>query len=213
MSAVEQVFLEALDDLRSGRSEPVERYLERVPATDRQQLADLLAGYFASRVRPVDPHANAALFERTLEVVDRVIGERSGEAGLLPAMLVQLSSTRGLRRRDLVARLREQLGLPERAETTLAEYYHRLESNRVPGPSLSRRLLVALGSVLRISEEELDAASRPFCPPTRVQAVAGFGRGATLGAEISGTAPAVPAVPEDPVAHEVYSLFYGGRDA
>ena len=49
MTRVEEVFLEALEDLREGTGKPVERYLERVPATERRQLADLLAGFFASR--------------------------------------------------------------------------------------------------------------------------------------------------------------------
>lgn len=214
MTRVEQVFLEALDDLREGRGEPVERYLERVPATERRQLADLLAGYFASRTQPVDPHANAALFERTLETVDRVLAEHTGAAGVLPSTLVELSRTRGLRRRELVARLREALGLPERSEPALAECYHRLESGQVPGLSLSTRLLGALGAVLRMPADELEAASRPLGPPRRLEAVAGFGRGGRPGPEMTGAAAlAVPQPPDDPDVREIHALFYGGRDA
>src|ERR1700694_3807530 len=116
MTLVDEVFREALEDLREGTGKPVERYLERVPATERRELADLLAGFFASRTQPVDAHANAELFERTLETVARVIAEHSGVAGVLPATLVELSRVRGLRRRELVSQLREALGLPQQSE-------------------------------------------------------------------------------------------------
>jgi hypothetical protein len=46
-ASVERVFLEALEDLRAGRIEQVEHYLELVSASGRAQLADLLAMYFA----------------------------------------------------------------------------------------------------------------------------------------------------------------------
>ena len=45
MSAVfEQVFLDALEDLREGRAEPIERYLELVPKSERAQLAAAVIG-------------------------------------------------------------------------------------------------------------------------------------------------------------------------
>jgi hypothetical protein len=214
MTRVERVFRDALEDLREGRSESVERYLERVPATERRQLADLLAGFFASRTQPVDPHANAALFEHTLETVDRVIAQHSGAAGVLPSMLVELSRTRGLRRRELVAQLRETLRLPEQSEAALVESYHRLESGQVPGLSISRRLLKAIGLVLRVPVDELEAASRPLGPPRRLETVAGFGRGGQPGATVTGEASAgAQPLPDDPTTREVHVLFYGGRDA
>lgn len=214
MTRVEQVFREALEDLREGHGESVERYLERVPATERRQLADLLAGFFASRTQPVDPHANAALFEHTLETVDRVIAQHSGAAGVLPSMLVELSRTRGLRRRDLVAQLRETLGLPERAEPALVECYHRLESGQVPGLSISKKLLAGLGVVLRMPVDELEAASRPLGPPRHLGAVAGFARGGRPDAKLTGeSSGGEQQLPDDPTNRQVHVLFYGGRDA
>jgi hypothetical protein len=214
MTLVEEVFREALEDLREGTGKPVERYLERVPATERRQLADLLAGFFASRTQPVDPHANAALFERTLETVDRVIAEHSGAAGVLPSMLVELSRTRGIHRRDLVSQLREALGLPERAEPALAECYHRLESGQVPGLSISTKLLAGLAAVVRMPVNELEAASRPLGPPQRLEAVAGFARGGHPDTKVTGeVSVAEPQQPDDPAARQVHVLFYGGRDA
>jgi hypothetical protein len=214
MTLVDEVFLEALEDLREGTGKPVECYLERVPATARRQLADLLASFFASRTQPVDPHTNAELFERTLETVDRVIAEHSGVAGVLPSTLQELSRTRGLRRRELVSQLRETLGLPQQSEPALAECYHRLESGQVPGPSISKRLLAGLAAVIRIPVDELEAASRPLGPPRRPDTVAGFARGGRPGADVNGEAPAdEPTPPDDSCAREVHALFYGGRDA
>jgi hypothetical protein len=214
MTRVEEVFLEALEDLREGTGKPVERYLERVPATERRQLADLLAGFFASRTQPVDPHANAELFERTLETVDRVIAEHSGAAGILPSMLVELSRTRGLHRRELVSQLREALGLPQQSEPALAECYHRLESGQVPGLSISNRLLAGLGAVVRMPVDELEAASRRIGPPRALGAVAGFARGGQPRTEVTGVASAgEPQPPDDPGARQVHVLFYGGRNA
>src|SRR5689334_4087030 len=127
MSAVERVFLDALEDLRAGREEPVERYLQRVPSSEREQLADLLASYFASQQGPADARANAAVYERTLAAIDRVTAS-AGAAGVLPGMLTELSRARGVKRRELVAQLAEQLDVPPRARPLLRRLYHRLES-------------------------------------------------------------------------------------
>ena len=209
MSAVEEVFLEALEDLRDGREQPVERYLERVPATERRQLAELLSSYFASREEPADPYANVELFERTLAAVDRVAAEEAGQAGVLPGMLVELSRTRGLRRSDVVAGLQSALELPDRARDFLAELYHRLESGRVPGQGLHPRLITALGQVFKLPDEEVDAARRPLGPPRELRTARAFGRGAgELGAVGDQDQPQPPAE-ED--LRQVFLLFYGGR--
>ncbi|MDQ3933028.1 MAG: hypothetical protein M3340_00165 [Actinomycetota bacterium] len=211
MNAAEQVFLEALEDLRDGREQPVERYLDRVPATERRLLADLLASYFASREEPADPYANAELFERTLAAVDRVAAEESGQAGVLPGMLVELSRTRGLKRGDVVTGLQSALGLPDRARDFLAELYHRLESGRVPGSGLHPRLITALGQVFKLPDEEVDAARRPLGPPHALRAALAFGRGGgELGAVEDQDRPQPP-VEED--LRQVFLLFYGGHGA
>ncbi|HEX8745060.1 MAG TPA: hypothetical protein VF712_18185 [Thermoleophilaceae bacterium] len=209
MSAAEQVFLDALEDLRDGREQPVERYLDRVPASERRQLADLLASYFASREEPADPYANAELFERTLAAVDRVAAEESGQAGVLPGMLVELSRTRGMRRGDVVAGLQRALELPDRARDFLAELYHRLESGRVPGPGLHPRLIAALGQVFKLADEEVDAARRPLGPPHALRAARAFGRGGGELAAVEDQDQPQPPVEED--LRRVFLLFYGGR--
>jgi hypothetical protein len=210
MSA-KDVFLEALEDLRGGHEQPVERYLDRVPETERQKLADLLAAYFASREEPTNPHANAEVFERTLAAVDRVAAEQSGTAGLLPGMLVELSRTRGMRRVDIVAALQAALQAPDKARGFLADLYHRLESGQVPGPGLQPKLIAALGQVFRLPENEVDAARWPLGPPRGLQAAEAFGRG---GGELRAAAQIdVPEPPVDEDLHKVFLLFYGGGRA
>ena len=61
-----------------------------------------------------------------------MIAKHSGAAGVLPSMLVELSHTRGLHRREIVSQLREVLGLPQQSEPALAECYHRLDPGRCP---------------------------------------------------------------------------------
>lgn len=212
MSAVEQIFLEALEDLRGGRRQPIERYLERVPRSERETLADMLASYFASQRRPADPYADPEAFARTLATIDQVVADSSGSAGVLPGMLVELSRTRGLRRKEIVERLQGLLGVPDNASNLLHDLYHRLESGTIPGPGLSNRLLEALGALLKIPVQELDVASRPIGPPRRLQAAEAFGRGTEGGA----LRPVTKAVadelpPEDPELLAVYQLFFGGR--
>lgn len=211
MSAAERVFQEALEDLRDGREQPVERYLDRVPETERQQLADLLVQYFASREEPADPRANAELFERTLAAVDRLAAEETEAAGVLPGLLMELSRTRGMRRPDIVAGLQQALKVSDRARESLADLYHRLEAGEVPGRGLQPRLISALGEVFRLPEEEIDGARVPLGPPRTLRVAKAFGRGG--GHVGSARAYQQPDPPADEELREVFDLFYGGQGA
>lgn len=208
MTAAERIFQEALEDLRAGREEPVERYLDRVPRTEREQLADLLVDYFAARQEPADPRANAELFERTLAAVDRVAAEETATAGVLPGLLMELSRTRGMRRSDIVSALRNALKLPDKTTEFLADLYHRLEAGQVPGRGMQPRLIAALSEVFRLPEDEIEVARIPLRQPRTLRVAKVFGRG---GGEVgesfsSGRAEA----PSDPQLREVFDLFYGG---
>lgn len=206
-ASVERVFLEALEDLRAGRVEQVEHYLELVPASKRAQLADLLAMYFASRQRPLRKPVPPASYERVLATLDRVT-ERAGQTGTLPGLLSELRRTRGLRRQDVTRALCQHLRLSEQGVTALERGYHRLETGQLDGRQLSRRLLEALGQIFRIPVDDLAAASAPLAKTTPRPA-RGFAR--STGAPTAAT-DAWPAQSEktDP---SVRALFYGGRDA
>src|SRR2546421_61808 len=100
------------DDLE-GRAEPIERYLELVPKSERAQLADLLAMYFASRRGPASREVNSQSYERVLAAIDR-LNESQGEAGILPALLSELRRTRRLRRQDVTRELCDHFKLSDK---------------------------------------------------------------------------------------------------
>ncbi len=206
-ASVERVFLEALDDLRAGRVEQVDHYLELVPASERAKLADLLAMYFASRRHPVRHEVPPATYERILATLDRVT-ETAGQSGTLPGLLAELRRTRGLRRQEITRALCQLLNLGEDALVQLEREYHRLETGQLDGRRLSRRLLEALGHIFRMPVDDLAAASAPLGEQTP-PAARRFAR--SKGAVTAAThAPSAQPEKHDP---EVRTLFYGGRDA
>jgi hypothetical protein len=206
-ASVERVFLDALDDLQAGRAEEVDRYLERVPSSERAQLADLLAMYFASRRRPLRKQVPPASYERVLATLDRIT-ETAGWSGTLPGLLTELRRTRGLRRQDVTRAICQLLDLGDQAITQLEREYHRLETGQLDGRRLSRRLLAALAHIFRLPIDDLAAASAPL-PNERAHPAQRFARSTdALTAAARREQPRLRDA--DP---EVRALFYGGRDA
>jgi hypothetical protein len=203
----EQVFLDALEDLREGRAEPIERYLELVPQSERAQLADLLAMYFASRRAHASREVNSKSYERILAAIDHLT-ESQGEAGILPGLLTQLRRTRRLRRQDVTRELCQNFELSDKGVIQFEREYHRLETGQLHGALLSKRLLRALSDLFRIDLDDLDSASLPLPqahPPREAQAFARSG-----GMVRASHRPLGDEKPLDPIVQE---LFYGGRDA
>src|SRR5438552_13918041 len=91
MSRVEKAFLRAVEDLNAGRVESVERYLELVSRSEQEELADLLAMFFASRPPVVAKAASldSPSYQRALAALDAVT-ENAGKTGVLPGTLVSL---------------------------------------------------------------------------------------------------------------------------
>lgn len=205
-ASVERVFLEALDDLQSGRDEEVEHYLERVPLTEREQLADLLAMYFASRRGPRHGDVSRMAYDRVLSTLDRISGS-AGQAGTLPGLLSELRRTRGLRRSQVTRAICESLSLPDHSVMSLEREYHRLETGQLDGRRLSRRILDALAEIFRIPVDDLAAASLPVAPAAS-PTPRSFARPA--GAFTAAAHAAPPSA--DDIASDVRALFYGGRD-
>jgi hypothetical protein len=207
-ASVEQVFLDALEDLRAGRVDSIEHYLELVPQSQRAQLADLLAMYFASRRRPAEKELRAASYERVLDTIDRV-SETAGPAGILPGLLRELRRTRGLRRQDVTRSLCERFEVGENAVSELEREYHRLETGQLGGEGLSQRLLTALAELFRIDLDDLAGASLPVPGTARPRPAHAFGRSAG-GTHSDQDAQATRA---EPGSELVWQLFHGGRDA
>ena len=206
-ASVERIFLEALEDLRAGRTEKVDYYLELVPASERAQLADLLAMYFASRRRPLRHEVPPSSYERVLATLDRVT-ENAGQVGTLPGLLAELRRTRGLHRQDVTRALCKVFSLTGDAVGQLEREYHRLETGQLNGRRLSRRLLEALAQIFRIPADDLAAASEP--PAKEPQRLARSFSRSTGAFTAVAHAPQQQARERDP---EIRALFYGGRDA
>lgn len=206
-ASVERVFLEALDDLQSGRAQDVDHYLERVPMTEREQLADLLAMYFASRRGPRHAEVSRTAYTRVLATLDRMT-DTAGRAGTLPGLLAELRRTRGLRRSDVTRAICDLLGLSDQAIVQLEREYHRLETGQLDGRRLSRRILEALAEIFRIPVDDLAEASLPLrSEPQR--ATRSFARSAGAFTVAARAAPP----DRDETTGDVRALFYGGRDA
>ena len=205
----EQVFLEALEDLREGRAEPIERYLELVPKSERAQLADLLAMYFASRRTPASREVNAKSYERVLASIDR-LSESKGDAGVLPGLLAELRRTRRLRRQDVTRELCEHFELSKDSLVQFERDYHRLETGQLHGALLSKRLLRALSDLFRIDLDDLVSASLPLPQAQPSREAQAFARSGGMVRASYRPSPAGEEKPLDPLVQE---LFYGGRDA
>ena len=203
----EQVFLDALEDLREGRAEPIERYLELVPKSERAQLADLLAMYFASRRAPASREVNSKSYERVLAAIDRLT-ESQGEAGILPGLLSELRRTRRLRRQDVTRQLCEHFQLFDKSLVQFEREYHRLETGQLHGAFLSKRLLQALSDLFRIDLDDLVSASLPLPQAHAPREAQAFARSGGM-VRASHRSPGEEK-PLDPLVQE---LFYGGRDA
>lgn len=208
-ASVEQVFLDALEDLRAGRVDPIEHYLELVPQSQRAQLADLLAMYFASRTHPAGRELRATSYERVLDTIDRV-SETAGPAGILPGLIRELRRTRGLRRQDVTRSLCQRFEVSHEAASELEREYHRLETGQLRGEGLSQRLLAALAELFRIDPDDLAAASLPVPGTARPRPAHAFGRATDDTARLQQETPATGGEPGNKL---VWRLFHGGRDA
>jgi len=175
MAEVEAVLAEALEDINAGRPRTMPDYLALVPRSERAELAELLSIFFMRDAMAAGPErVDPERYERALGVIDRL--SATGRAGNLPAALAELRRTRRMRRDDVVSALGEHFGVNGAGRDRLRRSYHELETGQLAGRGLSRRLLHALGEILRVDPEDLAAAATRAMPaaarPARV-----FGRG------------------------------------
>jgi hypothetical protein len=175
MPEVEAVLAEALEDMKAGRPRTMPDYLELVPRSERAELAELLSIFYMRDAVAVGPErVDPQRYERALGVIDRL--SATGPAGNLPAALAELRRTRRLRRDDVVGALAERFSVKGAGRDRLRRAYHELETGQLSGRGLSRRLLVALGEILRVDPEDLAGAAARTVPGTP-RAARVFGRG------------------------------------
>jgi hypothetical protein len=210
---IEKAFLRAVEDLNAGRVDPVERYLELVPRSEQEELADLLAMLFASRPPAVaaTPSLDSPSYQRALAALDAVT-EGAGKTGILPGTLVSLRRVRGLRSQDVTDDLVRRFELDEPARRRVEWLYHRLEAGQLAGGKLSRRLLTALAEIFGLTAEDLLAASRPVSTRYLGKPVPMMARYAGKSVSPAIGSAAAPAE-RDPELELVERLFTGGRGA
>ena len=208
--AFERAFWLALDDLKAGAENPIETYLDLVPREQRDELGEMLADVLAARgPSPASSATESEGYKRALAVVDEILGSR-GAAGILPGTLKAMRHARGIEPDEVVEQLAADFEVQgEDGRRTLARNYHRLETGKLLGSNLSRRLLTSLAAVFGVDPDEVLAAARPAAKGPTLKSVPAMGR--------SGAGPVPPQSPSaklpDPEVELVERLFHGGPDA
>ena len=220
MSDVERLLKQYIEASESAGVPPdTGPYLERAPEAEGAVLEALIDGYLARAPRR---RWDAGAFERELgsPLMRGIADSVRGSTGLWPALLPRLRDAARLKRRELVARLARDLGVPDR-EQKVARYYHRMERGLLDESGVSDRVLERLGAILGQSAEALREAGRALGPGGAGAAgeAALFARTALpderyLAADVSMAppSPAMEPAPEDAERwDEVDELFLGGR--
>lgn len=209
--AFERAFWQALDDLKEGTERPIEEYLRLVPRGQRDELGRMLADVLLARgPAPAPESADSKGYERAVALVDEVLGSR-GVAGILPGTLKAMRNARGIEPDAVVERLAADFEVKgEDGRRALARNYHRLETGKLLGSKLSRRLLGSLAAVFNVDPAEVLAAARPAAHEPSLRSAPAMGRSA--GARPSPSAASDARLP-DPEVELVERLFHGGLDA
>ncbi len=221
MTDVDKLFSEYRESHRSGGAADPSDFLARLEGTDRAELLALIDAYLArSPGRSWDATAfTGSGAERVTNQVAsewndwELAPEVAGWQELLPALRNKAS----LKRREVVERLAEALGVGAQAER-VAAYYHEMETGELAAEGVSNKVLDALGGVLGETRERLRAAgaaaTKPGGPDVRVS----FARKAIITEDLAIADMSMPAAgdmasPGDPDAERVDDLFTGGPGA
>lgn len=208
--AFERAFWQALDDLRAGAEKPVEDYLRLVPRDQRDELGRMLADVLAARGPTAPGSTESEGYRRAVAVVDEVLSSR-GAAGVLPGTLKAMRNARGIEPGGVVERLAADFEVEgDEGRRALARDYHRLETGRLLGSKLSRRLLASLAAVFDVDPDEVLAAARPVARGPSPRSAPAMGRSSGARAPSPSRQPARP---PDPEVELVERLFHGGPDA
>lgn len=209
--AFERAFWLAIEDLKAGSEKPIESYLRLVPRDQREELGRMLADVLAARGPAAYPGAtDSEGYRRAVAVVDEVLGTR-GSAGILPGTLKAMRNARGIEPDGVVEHLAADFEVQgEEGRQALARNYHRLETGKLLGSKLSRRLLSSLASIFDVDPADVLAAARPAAEGPALRSAPAMGRSGGPGAP---TTPPPAARPPDPETELVERLFHGGPNA
>jgi hypothetical protein len=109
-------------------------------------------------------------------VIDDVTGSASS-SGVLPHALRTIRHSRGIDRDLVVATLAHDFDIESsEGKRALERNYHLLESGRLLGSLLTRRLLASLAKLFDLDVEDMYAGAQPTAPLAPAQVSPAFGR-------------------------------------
>ncbi|HEY8467980.1 MAG TPA: hypothetical protein VIL04_14380 [Solirubrobacterales bacterium] len=222
MNEVERLYREFIAEHKRGGEANPRAFLDQLEDDlDRLELAALIRHYLERAPgRRWDPEAYAE--SKAARVADSILAEWELAGGRAEAtvgwreLLPELRERARIMRREVVARLAESLGVPDK-EAKVGAYYHRMELEELPVDGVSDRVLEALARILGTSAETLRAAGRVRSGRDQPGAGVAFARKATPSPDFSVT-PAAPSAAEAAGRAEaerdlVDELFTGGPEA
>jgi hypothetical protein len=163
MLSSEQLLSEFVDAWNAGRRPQVDDYLDRAPEDEREELAGLIGAFLDQAATPNYSDETIAQIrsEPAVAELSALIGSRSG---IWPSLLPRLRRQAKLKRGEVVAALAELLSVGGQ-EKKVAVYYHQMETGRLDPGGVSRRVLEALGKILRVNPEQIQEAGDVWREP------------------------------------------------
>jgi transcriptional regulator with XRE-family HTH domain len=156
MTETDRLLSQFMDAWNAGRRPRVQDYLARAPDDARAELAEQLTTFL--EYAPTPDYAEATMAELMAEpAVVTAAAAFESEAGLWPALLPRLREQARMTLGDLARRLNEALAVTGR-ETKTEAYLKQMEAGSLDPGGVSRRVLEALGRILRVDPEDLDRA-------------------------------------------------------
>lgn len=210
----EQAFWQAVNDMKDGAAKPIESYLLLVPINQRDELAQMLADVLLARgSAPMPSSEESDGYDRAVAAIDEVLASM-GSAGMLPSALRKMRTARGIEPEQVVAHLTSDFEIKgEAGRRALARNYHRLETGKLLGTKLARRLLESLAVMFEIDVRDLLAGAAPRGKSPRLSRVPALGRSAgSPSLRPTPSARKADLLP-DPEVERVERLFQGGPDA
>jgi transcriptional regulator with XRE-family HTH domain len=206
MATTDRALSDFIDAWNAGERPSVNRFLERVPAAEQDELASLINAFLEWAPNPAysDHQRRAIAADPAVVATLDLIEER----GLWPALLPSLRRRARITRDQLVERLAELLGVGGKRERVRV-YYHQMESGSLDPRGVSTRVLDALAKILEVSAEELADVGDAGAPAPAVDGVFLRAEMEVGPGEVFDRLAAGPQSPGD--WDEVDELFRGGR--
>ena len=197
---------------RTGTPPDPRPYLERAPEGEREALARRIEEALRSAPRREwDPEAFEQV--RRSPLMREIETAVRGSSGLWPALLPRLRNGARLKRRELVRRLAEELGVSGREEK-VGRYYHEMEQGLLDERGVSDKVLDALARILGSSAETLREAGRALGSATfgaHGESAPVYARTACPDADFALSPPAAGTESRGEEWDEVDELFAGRR--